>query len=154
MHCRSLGHYAEVPPVPSRSQVSPCRHQLDCECLTTSMKLSRSFMHMLMDLFEFNLMVQHWPGKQNVVVPTCSRLACATVLPSDDLSWLQHDNPECANLRAEILRDSRSATDFFVLDDILYCRASLQLSVIVIPAVMRQPALELMRDGNGHMNCA
>lgn len=106
-----------------------------------------------MDLLEFEFTVQHRPGNQNVVTDTLSRLTCATVLPSDNLSRLQRDDPECAEIRAEISRDSGSAVDFFILDDVLYRGVSPQLSVIVIPAVMRQPALELIHDGNGHMSC-
>lgn len=66
---------------------------------------------------------------------------------------MQHDDPECTEIRAEISSDSRLAINFFVLDDVLYCRASPQLSDIMIPAVMRQPALELMHDGNAQMDC-
>lgn len=79
---------------------------------------SQRFMHMLKGLLEFYVTVQHRLGKQNVVANMLSRLASATVLPSDDLSQLLHDDPECAGIHTKILYDFSAMIDFGILDEL------------------------------------
>ncbi|XP_042147578.1 uncharacterized protein LOC121836681 [Ixodes scapularis] len=121
-------------------------------CLTSSLKPSRRFTGMLMDLTEFDFTVQHRPGRQNVVADMLSRLSCATVTPTAALADMQREDSDCSVIRQQLTSSGDANDEYLVLDDVLYRRLSADLSVIVVPAKMRQHVLELCHDGSGHMD--
>ncbi|XP_064486027.1 uncharacterized protein LOC135398567 [Ornithodoros turicata] len=120
-------------------------------CLTSSMKPSRRFTSMLMDLTEFDFTVQHRPGRMNAVADLLSRLSCATLTPTT-LSQAQQADPELKQIMSDLQYSSESDSLFVVTEDILYRRMNSGSLAIVLPRSMRQAALELTHDGNGHMN--
>lgn len=120
-------------------------------CLTSTMKPSRRFTGMLMDLTEFDFTVQHRPGRLNNVADMLSRLSY-TALSSSALSKAQQGDPEIERIISDVKSTAKSDDAFTLIDSTLYRKTGSGLIVIVLPRSMRQSALELSHDGNGHMD--